>query len=253
MVMTLSRSGNGWSDGLHRSYDVWGSLRWNPSNSGDVKQRYCANLGHVEDDQSGLVYMRARFHEPWTGRFINQDPVGYGHNWFIYASNAPTIFSDGSGKNPLIAAGLLIGLINALISLAVAAMQFTTETAFQKFIKLSAAAVTGFGAGFCSVFGPAAMASATAFGCGLNTLVSEWVMKGFGGINWKKVGWSFGIGGAVGIAFGALGAAAGSSARIELELMGQAVELNIGEIAGGMAGTAIGDATSAVYDDANGF
>ena len=98
MVMTLSRSGNGWSDGLHRSYDVWGSVRWNPSNSGDVKQRYCANLGHVEDDASGLVYMIARYYEPWTGRFISEDPAMDGLNWYVFANNSQLENVDPDGR-----------------------------------------------------------------------------------------------------------------------------------------------------------
>ncbi|NOG39268.1 MAG: RHS repeat-associated core domain-containing protein [Armatimonadetes bacterium] len=67
-----------------RSYDVWGSVR-SGSTTGDPKQRYCANLGHVQDDESGLIYMRARYYEPWTGRFVSEDPAREGGNWFVYA------------------------------------------------------------------------------------------------------------------------------------------------------------------------
>ena len=118
MVMTLSRSGNGWSDGLHRSFDVWGSLRWNPSSSADVKQRYCANLGHVEDDASGLVYMRARYYEPWTGRFISEDPAMDGGNWYVYCSGDPVNYTDLKGKSKVAAAasiaGFLLGFLQEL-------------------------------------------------------------------------------------------------------------------------------------------
>jgi len=103
MVMTLSRATSSpwFSDGLHRGYDVWGSVRWNPSSSSDIKQRYCANLGHAEDDESGLSYMRARFYEPWTGRFVSEDPKRDRANWFIYANNDPVLNIDISGQSSL--------------------------------------------------------------------------------------------------------------------------------------------------------
>lgn len=81
-----------------RSYDVWGSVR-SGSTTGDPKQRYCANLGHVQDDESGLIYMRARYYEPWSGRFISQDPTLFGHNWFSYARNDPMSYADANGQS----------------------------------------------------------------------------------------------------------------------------------------------------------
>ncbi len=42
-------------------------------NAGDPKLRYCANLGHNQDDESGLIYMRARYYEPASGRFVSED------------------------------------------------------------------------------------------------------------------------------------------------------------------------------------
>lgn len=41
------------------------------STTGGSNQRYCANLERVQDDESGLVYMRARYYEPESGRFIS--------------------------------------------------------------------------------------------------------------------------------------------------------------------------------------
>ncbi len=68
--------------------------------SGDPKGPYCANLGHVQDDESGLIYMRARYYEPTSGRFISEDPDKQGSNWFEYAIDQPTWFADSSGKDP---------------------------------------------------------------------------------------------------------------------------------------------------------
>src|SRR5471030_1398463 len=42
--------------------------------TGDPRGLYCASLGHKQDDESGLIYMRARYYEPITGRFISSDP-----------------------------------------------------------------------------------------------------------------------------------------------------------------------------------
>gem|GEM_PF-6689855 len=39
----------------------------------DRSDTYCANLGHKQDDESGLIYIRARYYEPGSGRFISQD------------------------------------------------------------------------------------------------------------------------------------------------------------------------------------
>ncbi len=55
MVATLSKNtaGTTWSLGNERSYDVWGSVR-SGAVTGGPKGRYAANLGHVQDDESGL-------------------------------------------------------------------------------------------------------------------------------------------------------------------------------------------------------
>ncbi|OYT73774.1 MAG: hypothetical protein CFK48_00710 [Armatimonadetes bacterium CP1_7O] len=60
---------------------------------------YCANLGHPEDE-TGLVYMRARCYEPATGRFISEDPARDGVNWYLYADGNPVAKVDYEGKAP---------------------------------------------------------------------------------------------------------------------------------------------------------
>ncbi|MCL4285719.1 MAG: RHS repeat-associated core domain-containing protein [Fimbriimonadaceae bacterium] len=99
MIATLGRSESSPYFGVAdlRSYDVWGSVR-SGSTTGDPKQRYCANLGHVQDDESGLIYMRARYYEPWSGRFISEDPAHSGGNWNIYCDSDPVNYRDSTGK-----------------------------------------------------------------------------------------------------------------------------------------------------------
>ena len=53
-VATLTRNGNSYTIGDQRSYDAWGGVRAQ-QNTGDPKLRYCANLGHKQDDESGLI------------------------------------------------------------------------------------------------------------------------------------------------------------------------------------------------------
>jgi RHS repeat-associated protein len=83
-----------------RPFDVWGSQRGDtvkPATPPD--HAYCGNLGHTQDDElGGLIYMRARYYEPWTGRFISEDPSYQGLNWFVYAADRPTVAADPSGK-----------------------------------------------------------------------------------------------------------------------------------------------------------
>jgi RHS repeat-associated protein len=101
MVATLTKNtgGTSWSIGDERSYDVWGGVR-SGATTGGPKGRYCANLGHVQDDESGLIYMRARYYEPGSGRFISEDPAMDGNNWYMYAYNHPSQLADASGCNP---------------------------------------------------------------------------------------------------------------------------------------------------------
>ncbi len=126
MIATLGRSENSPYFGVAdlRSYDVWGAVR-SGSTTGDPKQRYCANLGHVQDDESGLIYMRARYYEPWTGRFISEDPANDGWNWFVYGGNNPVEYGDYSGRSVF---ALLLSVIRFVIGELLMDIQSTKNT-----------------------------------------------------------------------------------------------------------------------------
>jgi RHS repeat-associated protein len=96
MLATLGRSGSSFTTGNWQSYDVWGSVR---SGSSSEQQGYVANLGHRSDPESFLTYMRARYYEPMTGRFVSEDKANDGSNWFVYARNMPTCAIDLTGKS----------------------------------------------------------------------------------------------------------------------------------------------------------
>jgi len=50
-----------------------------------------------QTEESGLVYMRARFYNPTIRRFVNADPAQQGWNWYAYAAGNPLGFVDPTG------------------------------------------------------------------------------------------------------------------------------------------------------------
>ncbi|MBP1475338.1 RHS repeat-associated core domain-containing protein [Frateuria sp. MAH-13] len=61
--------------------------------------------GHVEDPDTGLVYMQQRYYDPEVGRFLSVDPVmAYekpmtNFNRYAYARNNPYRFTDPDGRD----------------------------------------------------------------------------------------------------------------------------------------------------------
>ncbi|MBS1727754.1 MAG: RHS repeat-associated core domain-containing protein [Armatimonadetes bacterium] len=113
-VGMLSKSGSSWSLSDERTYDAWGVVRVG-SATGTQSGRYCANIGHKQDDESGLVYMRARYYEATSGRFISQDISKAGNNWFCYVNNIPLDQVDISGREGEGLGGILFELFKGLI------------------------------------------------------------------------------------------------------------------------------------------
>ena len=58
--------------------------------------RYRAAWAYLTD-RSGLLQLGARFYWPEIGRFIQQDPIGDGMNWYAYAGNNPLRWVDPEG------------------------------------------------------------------------------------------------------------------------------------------------------------
>lgn len=64
--------------------------------------------GKVADDESGLIYLGARWYDPSIGRFLAVDPVGFtessiqSFNRYAYGNNNPYKFVDPKGHFPII-------------------------------------------------------------------------------------------------------------------------------------------------------
>ena len=122
-VALLSKAGSTWSITDERTYDAWGGIRTGGTSVN--KGRYCAELGHKQDDESGLIYMRARYYESASGRFVSQDHWLKGWNFYVYCSNCPISRQDFSGcadgdggffDFPGAIAGFIVGYVAALIA-----------------------------------------------------------------------------------------------------------------------------------------
>ena len=55
--------------------------------------------GREFDSESSLYYMRARYFDPSTGRFISEDPISFdgGENFYAYTRNSPVDLKDPFG------------------------------------------------------------------------------------------------------------------------------------------------------------
>ena len=56
--------------------------------------RYC---GEYYDNENGLTYLRNRYYDSDTGRFLSEDPIKDGMNWYSYCGGDPVMMVDPSG------------------------------------------------------------------------------------------------------------------------------------------------------------
>jgi RHS repeat-associated protein len=78
--------------------------------------QFAGQLG-VEQDDTGLIYMRARYYDPILERFISKDPIGIlgGLNVYDYVGRNPMSYADPSGLCPpcVAAAAWLAGALSS--------------------------------------------------------------------------------------------------------------------------------------------
>src|SRR5574340_1363501 len=60
-------------------------------------ERYGGAWGYLTSYDMGMMQLGARFYWPEMGRFIQQDPIGDGANWYAYVGNNPVVGIDPEG------------------------------------------------------------------------------------------------------------------------------------------------------------
>jgi RHS repeat-associated protein len=190
--------------------------------------------GREWDEDAGLFYYRARYYDANIGRFLQQDPdpgklanpISIA-NKYAYASNAPTVYTDPTGKFlflafliPLfttIAYSAAIGaVVGGVISGLIAAQHGNFWTSFGQGFAAGAvqgaisgaifgAATFGFGAAMAAAFPSISAATVEAWGGGVFAVIgaAQGARYGLPGIL---------IGATAGYIGGTLGAGAGMSA-----------------------------------------
>jgi len=81
----------------HVEYSAYGMTTYRLGTN-DTPFLYNGRYG-VQTDANGLLYMRARYYNPYLCRFVNADPSGFsgGLNWYAYADGNPISELDPFG------------------------------------------------------------------------------------------------------------------------------------------------------------
>ena len=91
IVGTANSSGKFLQEYNEVVYEAFGNL-WD----GETPDNF-GYSGEYRDDESGLIYLRNRYYDSRSGRFITEDPAQDGLNWYVYCSNNPIALIDPFG------------------------------------------------------------------------------------------------------------------------------------------------------------
>jgi RHS repeat-associated protein len=86
-------NGNLTSTKKHDAYGLNRGVTGTPTS----KHGFVGDLGHTNDDEIGLLYMRARYYDASLGRFTSEDKGYQGANWYWYCGDNPVNFVDENG------------------------------------------------------------------------------------------------------------------------------------------------------------
>ena len=133
-----------------QSYDPFGETT---TSIGD----YDTDYGYTGEqiDASGLIYLRARYYDPATGRFVTRDPfpgfyqLSASQNGFSYVYNNPIVYVDPSGMivpaivGAVIAGAVIAGGIDLIVQYNRNGGSFKCFDLKEFFVAMGAGAVAG--------------------------------------------------------------------------------------------------------------
>ena len=109
-------------------YDAWGAPLWCTGELAETlgKVQPFRYRGYVYDEETGLYYLRSRYYDSGVCRFINSDSIIVeniilGQNQYIYSKNDPIQYGDEDGTFWKKLAGIVVGAVTVVASVAIAA------------------------------------------------------------------------------------------------------------------------------------
>jgi len=154
---------NAWTPSFY-GYDGGGNLRQLTNSAGTVTDEYEYDAfgnsftkvgttpnnylyrGEQYDSDLGLYYLRARYYNPATGRFLSRDPEDSDiadpqtlHK-YLYASGDPVNAMDPTGRESAFEQGLIIGKIIGRVVVQVAFVACLVDTIYAGIAEVTAAA-----------------------------------------------------------------------------------------------------------------
>ena len=80
--------------GLEEDGNEWLKILFGVNVEDSNPFRYCAEY---YDEETEFIYLRARYYSPEIQRFISEDPIKDGINWYAYCWNCPVNYVDPFG------------------------------------------------------------------------------------------------------------------------------------------------------------
>ena len=91
------------------TYEPYGTL----TDSTGTHEPILGYAGEYTDQETGLIYLRARYYDPTTAQYLTRDPLlNTTHEPYAYAANTPTNLTDPTGQCPMciaVGVGIIVG------------------------------------------------------------------------------------------------------------------------------------------------
>lgn len=179
------------------SYTAFGECIVKVNEGGIAEKNPIRYRGYYYDEEMSLYYLKSRYYDPVTGRFITIDDISYidpetinGLNLYAYCNNNPISNVDPNGNK------WWRWLLGAVIIIAAVALSVVTAG-------VAAPISAALGGGMLGAIAGGAIAGAiggaiTSFGIGVAV---QGISNGFTNIDWRQVGIQTAIGGCFGCCF----------------------------------------------------